>query len=176
MSLDTISPQSAYARYRIGQLHSRDIVAVAHVWLSRGIYTDSLSELSFLNNPQMAEVAPLFEKASLELGIAMSTREDAAKYLVNETLQQIAAGTVDPVNGASYLYELHLEMQNELPDLEYVGDSLGLENLFAWLREVWDCRDGSLILYYTDLPRAEAESRFVAHIRDEAQRRVADAT
>ncbi len=42
---------------------------------------------------------------------------------------------------------------------KYLGDSLGLEHIFCWLREIWDYRDGSRIVYYTDLARAKAEKK-----------------
>jgi hypothetical protein len=55
------------------------------------------------------------------------------------------------------------------PDEKYLGDSLGLEYLFCWLRELWDCRDGSIILHYTDLPRSEAEVKFKQHLFEASQ-------
>lgn len=175
MSIESISPQSAGARHQLGQLASRDIVALAHQWLGLGLFTESLNELCFLRDPQMADVAPIFAKALRELSVVAQTRSDAATFLVNETLHKIASEELEPVNGASYLYwDVHHTVSKEVPDQKFVGDGLGLERVFAWLREVWDCRDGSRILYYNDRPRAEAELKFIEHIRDEARKYVAE--
>ena len=48
------------------------------------------------------------------------------------------------------------------------GDNLGLQYVFCWLREIWDCRDGSMILYHTNLPRDQAEAKFFEHLRESA--------
>jgi len=68
------------------------------------------------------------------------------------------------------VYDVHLNIFGERPDKKYAGDSLGLEHIFCWLREIWDCRDGSIILYYSDLPRIEAEEKFKEHLIDESQK------
>ncbi len=44
---------------------------------------------------------------------------------------------------------------------------MGFEKIFCWLREIWDCRDGSRLLYYTDLPRSEANIKFQEHLIEE---------
>ena len=63
---------------------------------------------------------------------------------------------------------MHHELTDEFPDAEYLGDNLGLQNVFCWLREIWDCRDGSMILYHADLPRDQAEDKFFEHLRESA--------
>jgi len=166
-----MDPREAIARYVLGALSAADLIALADLWLSRGTFTDSLNELLFMKGSEalLLDVGPVFERACLELNVPRPSRADAAKFLALLLTGRIARGEIDPVEGASFLYSnVHHELHGELTDETYLGDSLGLEGLFAWLREVWDCRDGSSILYYTNLPRDEAELRFRDHIKDEA--------
>lgn len=55
----------------------------------------------------------------------------------------------------------------------FVGEELGVEYLYAWWRELRDALDGDTVLYYTDLPLAEAVRKFEGHIIDEADKRLA---
>jgi len=165
-----MEPLHANARYRLGKLSSDGIVALANAWLNQGIYSDSLAQLYSIAKPEMADVGPLFESAMKQLGIVALTRIEAAMLLTKDTLQQVSSGEVNPVEGAEFLYwHVHCELSAELPDSKYVGDSLGLERVFCWLREIWDCRDGSMILYYTDLPRDQAEKKFIEHLIEAAK-------
>ena len=70
---------------------------------------------------------------------------------------------------AEFLYwNVHHELVDDFPDKDYLGDNLGLQFVFCWLREIWDCRDGSMILYHTDLSREQAEVKFFEHLRESA--------
>ncbi len=160
-----MKPEEANARYRLGKLSSDAIVALANDGLAEGKYSDSLGELCTMRQPQMSAVGPLFEAAMRELGIATLTRLEAALFLVRMTLRHISTGELDPITGAEFLYwQVHHEVSAEVPDRKYLGDNLGLEEVFCWLREIWDCRDGSMILYHTDLPRDQAEKKFIEHL------------
>ncbi|MDO6567726.1 hypothetical protein Q4561_11710 [Alteromonas sp. 1_MG-2023] len=101
----------------------------------------------------------------------MSPNEANALYILNNlNSEQIVNKEIEPEVGGSYIYNyVWGEVEDEYPVKKYLGDSLGLEHIFCWLREIWDCRDGSRILYYTDLPRSEAETKFEEHIIEEAQ-------
>lgn len=89
----------------------------------------------------------------------------------------MVSGEIDLMVGANFLYwDVHHEITDELPDGKYLGGNLGFEHIFCWLREVWDCRDGSRILYYTDLPRDEAEVKFLIHLKEEAEAWLASQT
>jgi hypothetical protein len=170
-SVNNMEPEEAYLRYKLGLLTSDDIAGLARSWIeSDSHFSDELVEIYTERNPTMAEVGPLFESAVRELGVPEATRQQAARSLISSTLNHIASGETDPVEGATLLYHLHIDLSSELPDRKYVGDSLGLEHVFCWLREYWDCRDGDTILYHTDLPRKEAEKLFVQHIVEEARR------
>lgn len=160
----------ANALYRLGKLSSDAIVVAANQWLNDGLYSKSLGELCTMGTPEMANVGPLFESAMRELGIANFSRIEAAFFMVRTILKRISEGKMNPVEGAEFLYwHVHHELQDELPDQRYAGDSLGLGEVFCWLREIWDCRDGSMILYHTDLPRDQAEKKFIEHLIDTAR-------
>jgi hypothetical protein len=49
--------------------------------------------------------------------------------------------------------DLHPDYMKIIPEEEFLGSNLGVKAIFCWLREIQDCRDGSMILYYGDLPR-----------------------
>ena len=164
-------PDIAISHYKLGQLSTNSIVDLADLWLEEGIYTDSLNYIVMEQNPLMADVGPLFERAIKELGLAVPDKVEAAKIAAKDTIQKMVSGEIDLIEGANFLYwDIHHEITDELPDGEYLGTNLGLEHIFCWLREIWDCRDGSMILYHTDLPREEAERKFLEHLKHEAEK------
>ena len=111
------------------------------------------------------------------LRIKEPTSVESAHTLLTAELNEIVKGELKPEERASFLYwNVHHELTNELPDKEYIGDNLGLEHIFCWLREIWDCKDGSMILYHNDLPRPEAETKFKEHLIEEAQKWLQTAT
>jgi hypothetical protein len=165
-----MKPNQAYALYRIGKLSTPEIVELANSWLEEGLYSFHLGEIITNPDPIFKEISPLFEKAMADLGIETQTQLESAHSLMSFTLNNIVTGEIAPDIGASYLYwEVHHEITDKYPDKEFVGDNLGLEHVFCWLREIWDCRDGSMILYHTDLPRDQAEVKFKEHLIEEAK-------
>ncbi|EOX3413538.1 hypothetical protein ACPFUN_003587 [Vibrio cholerae] len=165
-----MKPEIAISKYKLGLLSSEEIVQLADLWLTQGIFTDSLNFLAMELYPVMATVGPMFEKAIIELGLTVPSKIEAAKYLARDTIEKMVSGEIDLMVGANFLYwDVHHEITDELPDGKYLGSNLGFEHIFCWLREVWDCRDGSRILYYTDLPRDEAEVKFLIHLKEEAE-------
>lgn len=166
-----MEPLEAFSLYKLRKLSSEKIVSLANYWLKNGLYTENIGELSMVINPIMSEVAPIFEKAMRELQIEEPSKFEAANTIIHITLKRIIANEIDPDEGASFLYwDVYHELSELMPDEKYVGDSFGLEYIFCWLREIWDCRDGSMILYHTDLPRAEAEKKFKEHLVEEAKK------
>ena len=119
----------------------------------------------------MAEVGPMLESAIKELGLSIPSKIEAAKIAARDTMERMVSGELDLMVGANFLYwDIHHEVTDELPDGKYLGSNLGLEQIFCWLREVWDCRDGSRIICYTDLPRDQAEVKFLDHLREESEK------
>lgn len=165
-----MKPEIAISKYMLGLLSSEEIVQLADLWLTQGIFTDTLNFLEMESYPVMATVGPMFEKAIVELGLTVPSKIEAAKKLARDTIEKMVSGEIDLMVGANFLYwDIHHEITDELPDGKYLGSNLGLEHIFCWLREVWDCRDGSRILYYTDLPRDQAEVKFLIHLKEEAE-------
>ena len=166
-----MKPEVAISLYKLDNLSSESIVDLANEWLKEGIFTESLSEIIFEKKPSMSTVGPLFESALKEIGIDIPTKIEAAKVALKDTIQRMVSGETDLMEGANFIYlKIYLKIIDELPDGEYVGTNLRLEHIFCWLREIWDCRDGSMILYYSDLPRDQAEIKFLAHLKEESEK------
>lgn len=177
MLCEKMMPPEANARYVLGILSSDAVVDLANEWLEAGLYSSSLGELCTVTAPVMSDVGPLFVSAMRELGVVSPTKIEAARLLVWTTLERVSTGCSNPVEEAEFLYwDVHHALASELPDKTYVGDNLGLENVFCWLREIWDCRDGSMLLYHADLPRDLAEKKFVEHLREASTRWISDNT
>lgn len=163
-----MSPREANALFSLDKLSSDEIVRLANEWIDDGLYTTALGELCTMRSPVMSEVGPLFVSAMKEFGVWSANRQEAAEALLRTGLERLSLGCTDPVKEAEFIYWIHHEVSNEMPDRKYVGDSLGLEHVFCWLREIWDCRDGSMILYHADLPREEADKKFIQNLREAA--------
>jgi hypothetical protein len=164
-----MSPREANALFALDKLSSDAIVCLANEWIDDGLYTADLGELCTMRSPVMSEVGPLFVSAMKELGVWNANRQEAAGVLLRAGLERLSLRCTDPVKEAEFIYwDIHHEVSNEMPDRKYVGDSLGLEHVFCWLREIWDCRDGSMILYHADLPREKAEKKFIQNLREAA--------
>lgn len=165
-----IEPIEAASLYKLGLLNSDLIVILANYWLENSIYSDSLCEICLISKPIMSEIGPLFEEVMTELEIIEPLEIDAINIIITLILKKIVKKKINADVGASFLYwEIHNKLLSEFPDKQYVGDRWGLENIFCWLREIWDCRDGSMLLYYTNLPRNKAEMKFMTHLYKEAK-------
>jgi len=166
-----MKPEIAITHFKLGKLSSNRIVDLANSWLEGGVFTDSLNYIAMEQSPLMADVGPLFERAIKVLGLEIPNKVEAANTAAKDTIQKMVSGEIDLLEGAEFLYwDIHHEITDELPDGEYLGTNLGLEHIFCWLREIWDCRDGSMILYHIDLPREQAELKFFEHLKQEAEK------
>jgi len=166
-----MKPETAIAHYNLGKLSSEDIVKLADLWLTQGLFTDSINLIAMEKTPVMSDVGPMLENAIAELDLPIPTKVEAAKIASKDVIEKMVSGEIDLVEGANFLYwDIHHAITDELPDETYLGTNLGFEHIFCWLREVWDCRDGSLLLYYTDLPREQAEQKVLEHLREESNK------
>ncbi|WP_442511279.1 hypothetical protein SH528x_002949 [Novipirellula sp. SH528] len=172
-----MKPETAIAHYKLGKLSSEEIVKLANSWLEQGLFTDSINLIAMETNPIMSDVGPTLEKAITELDMPIPTKVEAAKIAAKDIIERMVSGKIDLMEGATFLYlDIHREVTDDLPDGTYVGTNLGLEHIFCWLREVWDCRDGSRLLYYSDLPREQAKQKFLEHLREESKKWLANHT
>lgn len=169
-SLFPLSPAIAIAYYQLKLLSSIDLVTLADTWLNQGIYTDSINYLQMDKDPIMSEASELFIKAMEEMKVDIPTRIAAAWIVTEDILERVVSGSIDLMEGVSFIYwDVHHEIDTELPDGKYLGSNLKLEQVFCWLREVWDCRDGSRLICHEDLPRDEAEQKFLGYLMDESK-------
>jgi len=174
---ESMEPKEAAALYVLNKLSSDKIVELANAWILNEVFTDSLNDLCWEKSPEMNIVGPIFEKMIEELGIEPMTRFEAANFVIEKTLTRILDNEIEPEKGACFIYnDVWGEVEQEYPGKKYLGDSLRLEHIFCWLREIWDCRDGSMILYYNDLPRDEAAKKFEEHLIEEARNWLVNAT
>lgn len=167
-----ISPTEAFSLYKLDLLNSQEVVTLSNYWLEQNIYTETLCELCTIKNPIMSDINPLFLEVMKELKISEPQKVDAIEQVIKITLKHITDRNMTPERGASFLYwKINVDLSDEFPDSEFVGDRFGLEHIFCWLREIWDCNDGSILLYYNDLPRNEALIKFKEHLLEECIKR-----
>ncbi|WP_076012062.1 hypothetical protein [Alteromonas abrolhosensis] len=169
MSREIWSIKIAY--FQLGLLSSTDLVTLSDTWLNQGIYTDSINFLQIDNDPIMSEASELFLKAMEEMNVNIPTRVAAAWLVTEDIMERISSKSIDLMESVNFIYwDVHHEIDTELPDSKYFGSNLKLEQVFCWLREVWDCRDSSRLIYHEDLPRDEAEQKFLSYLMDECQK------
>ncbi|WP_417391754.1 hypothetical protein [Gimesia sp.] len=166
-----MEPAEAYSRYVLNILNSDEIVSLADSWLNQGIFTDSLNTLCWEKEPIMSSVGPLFEKAMNELGVNKPDSLEAGHLIVRETLTRVVDLELPPEKGAAFLYHhVYPGIRHECLDEVNYGDGLDLERIFGLMWELEDCRGDSLIPYYSDLPRSEAEAKMKLHLIDESRK------
>ncbi len=177
MLLRNIQPIEVYSRFTLGLINGEEIIAIAKTWLEAYPDSENLNELSWQIQYIMSDISPLFIGFMAELEISKPNIQQAAILVTHETIKRIVELEVDPIEATEFLYwKVHHQMDEKFQDSEYIGDNLGLENIFCWLREYWDSQDGSMVLYYPDIPRNIAEKKYVAHIIEEAGKHLAQAT
>lgn len=168
------TPEIAAAHYSLDLLSGDDMVDLAVSWLDGGIATYSVTVLAGEVHPSMSTTAPLFKSALNELGIPIPSQVDAANTVLIWYLKCIVSGTVSPVDGMAAIENNIYYRFREEESEKHVGDSLGIEHMFTWYRELQDAADGSMLLYYTDLPRNKAVEKFTEHLKEEARKVLAN--
>ena len=103
-------PEIAISHYKLGKLSTYSIVDLADLWLEEGNYTDSLNYIVMEQNPSMAYVGPLFERAIKELGLAVPDKVEAAKIAANGPKDKLTGkfhGDIIPTvpNGSYFTYD-----------------------------------------------------------------------
>lgn len=166
-----LPPAIAIAYYQLKLLSSIDLVTLADTWLNQGIYTDSINYLQMDKDPIMSEASEMFLKAMEEMNVDIPSRVASAWIVAEDIMERIVSGSIELMEGVNFIYwDVHHEIDTELPDGKYLGSNLKLEQVFCWLREVWDCRDGSRLICHEDLSRDEAEQKFLGYLMDECQK------
>ena len=169
--LPKATPLEAAGLFALDLLPSSAMPELALRWLTEGMDTPTMRILAGESSPIMSEVAPLFTATLEELSVAVPGRIAVTMMLLEAYVRRIATGALDPYEGMARI-DQDLADCSVFPDAKYVGDGLGLERMYTWYREIQDLEDGTMLLYYTDLPREEAGRRFREHLVEEAQQRL----
>jgi len=162
-----MNPTEAYAFYILGEISSFKMVKLAEQWLAEGHDSMNICILAGETDPNLWVTDPLFHEIMEEFGINKPTKFEAAQIALKYHLQMAVEGEADVLEIGNKIYnDVYHKVWEEDLDNEYVGDGIGIEHICTWLREIWDCQDGGMILYHTDLPRHLAMEKFREYLFD----------
>jgi hypothetical protein len=153
MDLDLLT-----AHYVLGMVASDDLPRIAADLLAAGVDCPSFACLAGgdrLDHP--AELRELFEAGLAECALHLPTRVEAATRRKLHLVREIAAGRLDPVDGAAQVVDLYRAIQGELqPSGTYVGEEFGIARLVGLYYGLDDVEPGR---------RAEVMREIVAECR-----------
>ncbi|WP_109830549.1 hypothetical protein [Reichenbachiella versicolor] len=145
---------------------------IALTGLAEGLDSDSLIILAGMDERDNTfELQQYFEQMLSELKLKLPNKFCAANVLITYHLERM-------INDPKQSFEIMTTIKNEIDDAfdwpmdnttKYLGEELDLHHLYTWYRELQDLEDGSLILYYTDLPKVEQKRKFEEHLIEEAK-------
>lgn len=165
MGLVSMVPIEAFALYKLNLLSGEEIYSFANDKLNEGVYTDSLNDIFAESDHSLYVLGPIFESAMEQLSVPQLSKYEASILLIRCNAEKVLKHVKSPKESAEFLYyKVHRNMVSEVPDKSYLGDNLGLDNVFAWLRELWDCMDGSMLLRFNDLPRDSAKDKIMSEL------------
>jgi hypothetical protein len=125
----------ATARYRLGRENGESLHALGQSLLADERYADAAVKLAVLDDLEMAEVGPVFERMCRQVRQAIPPLDEAIRIVSAARLDDIASGSVDPQTGLRRLmddvYWPHLASREEAEHHRYVGGSYGLERLIG---------------------------------------------
>lgn len=144
---------------------------IALTGLNEQMESESLVILAGMNDQDNTfELEQYFEQMLSELQIELQTKMEAANILLNFYMKLMVA---EPTRA----FELMTKIKNDIDDSfdwpqedtnKYLGEELGLQHLYTWYRELQDLEDGSMLLYYNELPRTEQKKKFEERLIEEA--------
>jgi hypothetical protein len=182
------SPREAAALFQLNVLVASEIRTLCDRWLLDDLDRGSSDVAWIAAEPSAAmdEIRAPFERALRVLSGPPPSIEEAAIIAVRLYVEAIADGCVPPYEGMAAidkdLDKQFLDAERALignPEIssrdaeQYVGHALGLQSLYIWYRELQDADDGSMLLYYNELPREQQLSKFQEELQM-AARRLAD--
>jgi len=119
------------AKYVAKKLQTKDLVEFADRKLKEGIYFESLLNI-IDQDPQVWEtVFPCFEKALKDMDIKIPSFENAIRFLLRHHIQNIASGNVDPRSQFRQMLDDVEHFDIDKNTKKYVGDAVGIENLYS---------------------------------------------
>lgn len=96
--------QLAYWRLELGDQPPEDLVGLAVDALVTGLDGPALAELAGMNAADVASVREVFGLVAVEQGLERSNEQAAIWQLVRHTARQIVDGTLEPIEGARWLW------------------------------------------------------------------------
>jgi len=99
------------ALYRAGHLRGDELPAIALRMVEAGFDSPAACELASLRDPTLRDAGALFEQALAALGRPPMARVRAFTLVQEALLRTVAAGEVDPLEGARKLHLLWLDLQ-----------------------------------------------------------------
>lgn len=163
------------ANYTLGNYSSKDLPDIATSGINQGLESNSLYVLAGLNEQDNSfEIDQYFNRSLIELEILLPNELEAANILLSYYLRQI-------ISSPNQAFELMSKIDNQIynkidwnkqeaiyPKETFVGEYLGLQNMYTWYRELQDFDDNSKLFYYNELPRNQQRMKFIEHLVEEA--------
>ncbi|MBN1113272.1 MAG: hypothetical protein JXA53_10215 [Bacteroidales bacterium] len=163
------------ANYCLGNLQRNHFPEIAMTALNEGIESESLYILAGMNDMDNTfELQQYFDNCLNELGLTLPDKYTSAQLLLNYYLNKMiiepdtAYKTMSIIDN-QITKQVDWEKELELTDKKYVGEELGLEKIYTWYRELQDFEDGSMLLYFNELPRQEQKEKFEIYMIEEAK-------
>lgn len=119
------------AKYTLGLAHSWEVSPIADQALSDGLYSDALADLAAIADPTRAEVTPLLQRVTVELGLPTPSRVEAAWYLAHHCIHRIVSENEPPLVPLTLLNDVSFAAEDVLPNKRHVGDGLDLGSLIG---------------------------------------------
>lgn len=187
----SVEPLEAYSLYVFGDLSCKNILDLTSYWLKNEIRSDSLYKLCYVDPTKYEQINYLFEATMQDLSIDRPTVIEAGLVIIQKTLQRIVKHEIDAEKGISYIYhQIYFRMEESITNESNTWSCFSPENnemcrafsesksgiyfnltqIFGWLRELWDCWDGSHLNFYADLPRDQAEVMIHGHLIEESRK------
>lgn len=162
------------ANYVLGNLSSSEFPELARTGMEEGMESNALSILAGMNsNDNIFELRQYFQEMVRELNITFPDKLNSARILIKHYLSEMIEHPKDSfrlMNHVNDIYNSHdwIELYPDLEN-EFLGQPLGLQNLFTWYRELSDFEDGDRLFYYNELPPKEQKEKFNEHLIEEAE-------
>jgi hypothetical protein len=129
--MPVISDHIFAAKYVLGLIRTKDILAFADRKLSEGEYSDIYLDIIDAELKVWAELAPLLETALRDSGIDIPDVENATWTMLQYHISLIASGEVNPKEQFGYLLRDIGKFDLTKGINKYVGDNLGIEFMYG---------------------------------------------
>ena len=163
------------ANYRLGNISRSQFPDIAMTALNENIESDSILILAGMSDRDNTfELEQYFNKSLEELNISLPDKLISAKILIRYYLNEIILNQNEVFKIMQIIDNEIYKQVDWVSELnisrkEFVGEELGLERMYTWYRELQDFEDGSMLLYYNDLPKEKQKDKFEEHLIVEAK-------